>query len=46
MSSHGALPYVDPRASRGPLYRAYVRFVGTRVAMWLSPKVVWKVTPI
>jgi deazaflavin-dependent oxidoreductase (nitroreductase family) len=45
MSSHGALPYVDPRASRGPLYRAYVRFVGTRVAMWLSPKVVWKVDP-
>src|SRR5450759_222068 len=45
MSSHGALPYVEPRASRGPLYRAYVRFVGTRVAMWLSPKVVWKVDP-
>jgi deazaflavin-dependent oxidoreductase (nitroreductase family) len=45
MSSHDALQYVDPRASRGLLYRAYVRFVGTRMAMWLSPKVVWKVDP-
>lgn len=39
------LPYVDPRAPRGPLYRAYVSFIGTRLAAWLSPKVVWKVDP-
>jgi deazaflavin-dependent oxidoreductase (nitroreductase family) len=45
MSPHRPLPYVDPLASRGLLYRAYVRFVGTRLAMWLSPKVVWKVDP-
>jgi deazaflavin-dependent oxidoreductase (nitroreductase family) len=45
MSSHEALPYVDPRASRGPLYRAYVRFLGTRLAAWLSINVVWKVDP-
>jgi deazaflavin-dependent oxidoreductase (nitroreductase family) len=45
MSPHRPLPYVDPRAARGLLYRAYVRFVGTRMAMWLSPKVVWKVDP-
>ncbi|HEV2922996.1 MAG TPA: nitroreductase/quinone reductase family protein [Solirubrobacteraceae bacterium] len=45
MSRHGALPYVDPRASRGPLYRAYARFIGTRTAMRLSPKLVWKVDP-
>jgi hypothetical protein len=38
--SHRALPYVDPLASRGPLYRAYVRLIGTRMGAWLSPKVV------
>lgn len=45
MSSHRTLPYVDPRASHGPLYRAYVRFLRTRVAAWLSRNVVWKVDP-
>ena len=45
MSRHGALRYVDPRAPRGLLYRAYARFVGTRIAMWLSPRLVWKVDP-
>lgn len=45
MSSGGTLRYVDPRASRGVVYRAYVRFLGTRVAAWLSMKVVWKVDP-
>ena len=45
MSSHATLRYVDPRASRGPIYRAYVRFLGTRIAAWLSMKVVWKVDP-
>jgi deazaflavin-dependent oxidoreductase (nitroreductase family) len=39
------LPYVDPRRPRGPLYRAYVRFLGTRLAAWLSIHVVWKVDP-
>jgi deazaflavin-dependent oxidoreductase (nitroreductase family) len=41
----GHLPYVDPRARRGPLYRAFVRFLGTGVARWLSEKVVWRVDP-
>lgn len=40
-----ALPYVDPRAAHGPLYRIYVRFLGTRLAAWLSANVVWKVDP-
>lgn len=40
-----ALPYVDPHAPRGPLYRAYVRFLGSRLAAWLSVHVVWKVDP-
>lgn len=45
MTSRDALPYVDPRAPRGPLYRAYVRFLGTRLAAWLSRHVVWRVDP-
>jgi deazaflavin-dependent oxidoreductase (nitroreductase family) len=45
MATRDALPHVDPHARRGPLYRAYVRFLGTRLAAWLSPKVVWKVDP-
>jgi deazaflavin-dependent oxidoreductase (nitroreductase family) len=39
------LPHVDPLAPRGPLYRAYVRLLGTRLAAWLSAHVVWKVDP-
>jgi len=45
MPARTPLPYVDPRAPRGPLYRAYVRFLGTRLAAWLSMHVVWKVDP-
>lgn len=45
MPSRDALPYVDPRAPRGPMYRAYVRFLGTRLAAWLSRNVVWKIDP-
>lgn len=45
MGSRGVLRYVDPTAPRGPLYRAYVRFLGTRLAAWLSARVVWKVDP-
>ena len=40
-----ALPYVDPKATHGPFYRAFVRFLATRAAAWLSMKVVWKVDP-
>jgi len=45
MPVHPQLPHVDPHAARGPLYRAYVRFLGTRLAAWLSMRVVWKVDP-
>ena len=45
MAPREALPHVDPRAPRGPLYRAYVRFLGTRLAAWLSVHIVWKVDP-
>ncbi len=40
------LPHVDPRAPRGPLYRAWTRFLGTRVAAWLSRHLVWKLDPL
>lgn len=39
------LRHVDPRAPHGLVYRAYVRFLGTRLAAWLSMHVVWKVDP-
>lgn len=45
MPSRHRLPHVDPRAARGPIYRAYVSFLGTSVAAWLSMNVVWKVDP-
>jgi deazaflavin-dependent oxidoreductase (nitroreductase family) len=44
-SQREALPYVDPRAHHGPIYRAFVRFLRTRLASWLSMHVVWKVDP-
>jgi deazaflavin-dependent oxidoreductase (nitroreductase family) len=46
MPPRDALRYVDPRVPRGPIYRAYVRFLGTRMAGWLSRKVGWKVDPL
>jgi deazaflavin-dependent oxidoreductase (nitroreductase family) len=45
MRDRDRLPYVDPHRRRGPLYRAYVRFLGTRPAAWLSRTVVWKLDP-
>jgi deazaflavin-dependent oxidoreductase (nitroreductase family) len=45
MSSRGDLPYVDPRAARGPLYRAFARFTATRVGAWMSRRFAWKLDP-
>lgn len=45
MPARDPLPHVDPHAARGPVYRAYVRFLGTGLAAWLSQRVVWKVDP-
>jgi deazaflavin-dependent oxidoreductase (nitroreductase family) len=39
------LRHVDPDADRGPVYRAYVRVSLTRLAMWLSRHVAWKLDP-
>lgn len=44
MSSH-TLRHVDPRVSRGPVYRAYANLMGTRVALWVSKAVGWKLDP-
>ena len=40
-----ALPYVDPHASRGRLYRAFAAFAGTRAGAWLSRALVWRLDP-
>jgi deazaflavin-dependent oxidoreductase (nitroreductase family) len=39
------LAHIDPRARRGPLYRAFARVLGSRAAGWLSRNVIWKVDP-
>jgi deazaflavin-dependent oxidoreductase (nitroreductase family) len=46
MPSPDALPRVDPLAPRRLGYRAFVALSGTWLAMWLSPKLLWKVDPI
>jgi deazaflavin-dependent oxidoreductase (nitroreductase family) len=50
MSPRRTLPYVDPLAPRGPLYRACARLASARPATWLARKaiwsaVVWKIDP-
>ena len=41
------LRYVDPHRRRGPVFRAYVRVTGTtRLAIWFSRKVLWKLDPV
>jgi deazaflavin-dependent oxidoreductase (nitroreductase family) len=46
LTAQRELPYVDPQAARSPLHRAYVRFLASRFANWLSRKVVWKLDPV
>jgi deazaflavin-dependent oxidoreductase (nitroreductase family) len=50
MSTHRTLRYVDPRAPRGAIYRAYVRLASSRFATWLATQaiwsaIVWKIDP-
>jgi hypothetical protein len=45
MPSSSNLRYVDPRASRGPVYRAWARFVASPVGFWLSRNIGWNVDP-
>jgi deazaflavin-dependent oxidoreductase (nitroreductase family) len=51
MPAGRTLRYVDPRAHRGAIYRAYVGLAGSRFATWLSKRaiwsaVVWKIDPV
>jgi deazaflavin-dependent oxidoreductase (nitroreductase family) len=46
MSRPGRLRHVDPAARHGPLYRGYVRLVGTPLMAWLSRTVGWRVDPL
>jgi deazaflavin-dependent oxidoreductase (nitroreductase family) len=51
MPTQQTLRYVDPRAQRGPIYRAYVGLASSRFATWLSKKaiwssIVWKIDPV
>lgn len=45
MGSNGTLRYVDPRRSRGRLYRTWARSVAAPFGLWLSRHVGWKVDP-
>ncbi len=45
MRSSGTVRYVDPRASRGPVYRWFARFSASRVGFWLSRNISWKIDP-
>jgi deazaflavin-dependent oxidoreductase (nitroreductase family) len=44
VASH-TLRHVDPRSPRGPLYRAWAALVSSRVGLWLSRQIGWKVDP-
>jgi deazaflavin-dependent oxidoreductase (nitroreductase family) len=45
MPARGNLRYVDPRRSRGPLYRAWARLSASPAGSWLSRKIAWKLDP-
>jgi deazaflavin-dependent oxidoreductase (nitroreductase family) len=50
MPRRETLRYVDPRAHRGAVYRAYVGLASSRFATWLSKRwiwsaVVWRIDP-
>ncbi|HEX9968197.1 MAG TPA: nitroreductase/quinone reductase family protein [Solirubrobacterales bacterium] len=41
-----AMRHVDPQRPRGRLYRAWARFAGSRLGLWLSRTIGWKVDPV
>jgi deazaflavin-dependent oxidoreductase (nitroreductase family) len=45
MRSGETVRYVDPRASRGRVYRWFARFSASRFGLWLSRNVSWKIDP-
>jgi deazaflavin-dependent oxidoreductase (nitroreductase family) len=40
------LPYIDPSAPRGLLYRAFARLTGTRAMGVVSRTLIWKIDPL
>jgi deazaflavin-dependent oxidoreductase (nitroreductase family) len=38
------LPYVDPQAPRGPVQRAWIRLLSTRLTPWFERTFVWRLT--
>jgi deazaflavin-dependent oxidoreductase (nitroreductase family) len=44
VSVRRTLPHVDPRAPRGRLHRAFVKFASARFVRWLSRTIVWRNT--
>ncbi len=51
MSSRRPLRHVDPRVSRGPLYRTFAGLASSRFATWLSKRaiwsaIVWRIDPV
>jgi deazaflavin-dependent oxidoreductase (nitroreductase family) len=41
-----SLPHVDPHRQHGRLYLTVCRFSNTRVGIWLSQNVAWKLDPV
>lgn len=39
------LAYVDPHRKRGRLYYAYCRLAGSKLGLWLSEHIAWKLDP-
>lgn len=45
MRSRPTLRHVDPQSSRGCLYRAWADLVASRLGLWLSRHIGWKIDP-
>jgi deazaflavin-dependent oxidoreductase (nitroreductase family) len=45
MAGRGRLRRIDPGRPRGPLYRASARFTSSRLGLWLSRTIGWRVDP-
>jgi deazaflavin-dependent oxidoreductase (nitroreductase family) len=45
MPKRPQLRYVDPHARRGRLYAVWCRLTTTKLGIWLSEKVAWKLDP-
>jgi deazaflavin-dependent oxidoreductase (nitroreductase family) len=45
MKSRARLRHVDPRVTRGPIYRLWARFSASPFGFWLSRHIAWKLDP-